>query len=82
MKTAIELNKRPQGTMRLSNNEIFSMRSSLNVEKEKLSNRIEQVPISQYTVRAKAESKQLIKRLNEVDKAITVFERDNVFIKK
>jgi hypothetical protein len=58
------------------------MRISLQSEKASLSNQIEQVPISQYTVRAKQESKHLIKKLDEVDKALTVFERDNVFIKQ
>jgi hypothetical protein len=82
MKMSIELNKRPQGTIRLTTDEIVDMRSSLFSEKQKLSTQIEKVPISQYTVRAKAENKHLVKKLDEVDKAITVFERDNVFIKK
>ena len=41
MMHSIELNKRPQGTIRLTDGEISQMRVSLQSEKQKLSNQIE-----------------------------------------
>ena len=49
----IELNQRPQGTIRLTNQEIQQIRESLAKEKESLSHQIERTTISNYTTRAK-----------------------------
>jgi len=38
--------------------------------------------VTLYTSRAKKENMGLVHKLDEVDKALTVFERDNVYVKK
>ena len=38
--------------------------------------------VTLYTKRAQRENKTMVGKLNEVDKAITVFGRDSVFVKK
>ena len=77
----IELNKRPQGTIRLRPDEISNMRQNLNWEKKLLQDKIENMSVTLYTGRAKKENMGLVQKLNEVDKALTVFERDNVYVK-
>ena len=77
----IKLNQRPQGTIRLKDSEILEMRECLNKEKEALSHQIERTTISNYTTRAKNQTKEITKKLEEVDKALTVFNREAVFIK-
>lgn len=37
--------------------------------------------ITLYTGRAKKQNMGLVSKLNEVDKALTVFDRDNVYVK-
>lgn len=44
---------RPQGTIRLRDEEILQMRENLEKEKKGLSTQIQRVSISQYTKRAK-----------------------------
>ena len=77
----IKLNQRPQGTIRLQDTEILQMRESLNNEKKALSHQIERTTISNYTNRAKNQTKTITKKLDQVDKALTVFNREAVFIK-
>jgi shikimate kinase len=77
----ILLNQRPQGTIRLKDEEIIQVRQSLANEREHLYNQIERCTISNYTERAKKQTKEIVKKLDEVDKAITVFSRDAVYIK-
>lgn len=78
----IELNKRPQGTIRLKQDEIESIRKNLGKEQKALNQRITQTSVTLYTTRAQRENRALVDKMEEVDRAITVFGRDRVFIKK
>ena len=78
----IELNKRPQGTVRLQQHEIQNMRDNLEREQHLLRSQIENMSVSLYTDRAKKQNMALARKLDEVDKALTVFERDNVYVLK
>jgi hypothetical protein len=57
------------------------MRQNLANEKAMLNNQIEKCSVSMYTERAKRQTKEIVKRMDEVDRAITVFSRDAVYIK-
>ena len=62
--------------------EITNMRDNLEREKQLLRTQIENMSVSLYTDRAKKQNMSLTKKLDEVDKALTVFERENVYILK
>ena len=78
----IELNKRPEGTIKLKREEVGEMRDILVAKKHELQCQLEKTSVANYTMRAKNQKRQLVDELNSVDRALTVFERDNVFIKK
>lgn len=78
----VELNKRPQGTQRLTQEEIQNMRERLQIERDSLQQQVVKMSVSLYTTRARQQYKDICDKLEEIDRAITVFERDNVYIKK
>lgn len=78
----IQLNKRPQGTMRLRQTDVDEIRNNLGKEQKALNDRITQTSVTLYTTRAQRENRVLVDKMEEVDRAITVFGRDRVFIKK
>lgn len=78
----IEQNKRPQGTVRLSDHEIQGIRGNLEKTKGVLVNRIEKTSVTLWTTRARRQNMGIVNNMKEVDKALTVFERDRVFVKK
>ena len=62
MKKQIELNKRPQGTFRLPDQEIDSIRQNLYAQKSQLGEQIEHTSVTLYTTRAKPSPSQARKR--------------------
>ena len=57
------------------------IRENLVEEKKKLNLQIEKMSVSMFTTRAKNEYRKLVDKLTEIDRAIIIFERDNVYIK-
>ena len=78
----IELNKRPQGTQRLRQEEIEDVRTNLHREKEHLQDMITRSSVSLYTTRAQRENRAIVDKMDAVDRALTVFERQRVYVKK
>lgn len=52
------------------------------MEKHKLINDIEKMSITLWTQRAKKQNGEIVAKMEEVDRALTVFSRDRVYIKK
>lgn len=77
----IEMNKRPQGTRVLSAKEHRETLDILLNRKQELANQIEQMSVTLYTTRAQNQMRGFVKRMQEVDEALTVFERQKVYIK-
>ena len=77
----VERNKRPEGTVRLATGEIKEIRENLNLSKKQLFQDIEKMSVSLFTTRAKRQASQITNQLNEVERALTVFEREKVFVK-
>ena len=58
------------------------MRDNLRKEKDLLQNMITRTSVSLYTTRAQRENRALVDKMDAVDKALTVFERERVYVKK
>ena len=52
----------------------------LNARKDYLNEGIKNMSVTLYTTRAQNQMKGYVENLNEVDKALTVFERNRVFV--
>ena len=76
----IELNKRPAGTRVVDGEEKERTIQELLQSKAELQKGIENMGISLYTVRQKNQMNGYIERLNEVDKALMIFNRKKVFV--
>jgi hypothetical protein len=75
------MNKRPPGTRILSKKEHDTTLETLNAKKRMLEEGIENMSVTLYTGRAQNQMRGFVDRMNEVDRALNVFERDRVYIK-
>ena len=75
------MNKRPVGTRVLSKAEHEAMLKELKEKKKMLSDGIEHMSVTLYTTRAKNQMRGFVTRMDDIDKALTVFERPRVFIR-
>lgn len=75
------MNKRPMGTRVLLPEEHVNTVSELNNRKKELQYGIENMSVTLYTTRAQNQFKGFVHSLDEVDKALTVFNRKKVLVK-
>ena len=57
------------------------MRSNLRAEREELRAKITQMSVTLFTTRAKRQFEALVRKMEEVDRALTIFERQAVYVK-
>ena len=69
------------GTERLRKEEVVKVRNKLRDEKTRLRSAITQMSVTLYTTRAQKQFKAMGKRMDEVDRALHVFERDAVYVR-
>ena len=74
--------KYPKGTKLLSNDERVKTLNSLIKTQQELSLLLEKMPITNRSVGILKKKEELVKKLNEIDKAIEMFSKKKVFIKK
>jgi hypothetical protein len=75
------MNKRPIGTRVLSKAEHDAAAAKLKTQKQVLASGIEQMSVTLYTTRAQNQMRGFVSRMDEIDRALTVFERTRVFIR-
>jgi hypothetical protein len=75
------MNKRPIGTRVLSKAEHDAAVAELKTQKQVLASGIEQMSVTLYTTRAQNQMRGFVSRMDEIDRALTVFERPRVFIR-
>ena len=61
--------------------EIEEVRQNLRAEREDLRAKITSMSVTLFTTRAKREFEALVRKMEEVDRALTVFERQVVYVK-
>lgn len=77
----IQMNKkRPPGTRRVNPDEQKKALDELYGRKEFLQDGIENMSVTLYTNRAQRQADGYVRGLQEVDKALTVFEKERVFV--
>ena len=76
-----EAAKYPKGTKLLSEEERLNTLDGLIRNKKELTNQLERMPITTRTNSVKLKKEELIKKLEEIEKAIDMFSRKQVFIK-
>ena len=76
-----EASKYPKGTKLLSEEERLNTLDGLIRNKKELTNQLERMPITTRTNSVKLKKEELIKKLEEIEKAIDMFSRKQVFIK-
>lgn len=75
------MNKGKTDTTRLITKEEHDrVLGDLNARKDYLNEGIKNMSVTLYTTRAQNQMKGYVENLNEVDKALTVFERKRVFV--
>ena len=75
------MNKGKTDTTRLITKEEHDrVLEDLNARKDYLNEGIKNMSVTLYTTRAQNQMKGYVENLNEVDKALTVFERKRVFV--
>ena len=76
-----EASKYPKGTKLLSEEERLNTLNGLIRNKKELINQLERMPITTRTNSVKLKKEELVKKLEEIEKAIDMFSRKQVFIK-
>ena len=76
-----EAAKYPKGTKLLSDEERISTLNGLIKNKKELTNQLEKMPITTRTNSIRIRKEELIKKLEEIEKAIDMFSRKQVFVK-
>jgi ATP-dependent helicase/DNAse subunit B len=74
------MNKRPPGTRVLSAKEHSETLESLLRRKQELAEQIEHMSVTLYTTRAQNQLRGFVQRMEEVDHAIQIYERQRVII--
>jgi len=73
--------KYPKGTKLLSEEERLNTLNGLIQNKKELTNQLEKMPITTRTNAVRIRKEELIKKLEEIEKAIDMFSRKHVFVK-
>ena len=76
-----EASKYPKGTKLLSDEERLNTLDGLIKNKKELTNQLEKMPITTRTNSIRIRKEELIKKLEELEKAIDMFSRKQVFVK-
>ena len=76
-----EASKYPKGTKLLSDEERLNTLDGLIKNKKELTNQLEKMPITTRTNSVRVRKEELIKKLEELEKAIDMFSRKQVFVK-
>ena len=76
----IEMNKRPMGTRVVTANEKSRMIDELNGRKAFCEEGIKNMSVTLYTNRAQNQYNGYVDSLNQIDEALTVFERPRVYV--
>ena len=76
-----EAAKYPKGTKLLSEEERISTLNGLIENKKEITNQLEKMPITTRTNSIRIRKEELCKKLEEIEKAIDMFSRKQVFIK-
>ena len=76
-----EASKYPKGTKLLSEEERLNTLNGLIQNKKELTNQLEKMPITTRTNAVRIRKEELIKKLEEIEKAIDMFSRKHVFVK-
>jgi len=76
----IERNKRPPGCEVVHDWDRKATIRTLELERRKLEEQLEKMPVSLFTERAKQQRNQLIARLEEVESGLKVFTRKKVLV--
>ena len=76
-----EAAKYPKGTKLLSDEERINTLNGLMKNKKELTNQLEKMPITTRTNSIRIRKEELIKKLEEIEKAIDMFSRKQVFVK-
>ena len=76
-----EASKYPKGTKLLSDEERLNTLDGLIKNKKELTNQLEKMPITTRTNSVRVRKEELIKKLEEIEKAIDMFSRKQVFVK-
>ena len=76
-----EASKYPKGTKLLTEEERLNTLNGLIRNKKELTNQLEKMPITTRTNSVRIKKEELIKKLEELEKAIDMFSRKQVFIK-
>ena len=76
-----EAAKYPKGTKLLSEEERLNTLNGLIENKKELTNQLEKMPITTRTNSVRIRKEELIKKLEEIEKAIDMFSRKHVFVK-
>ena len=76
-----EAAKYPKGTKLLSEEERISTLNGLISSKKEMENLLEKMPITTRTLSIQNKKEELIKKIEEVEKAIDMFSKKQVFIK-
>ena len=76
-----EASKYPKGTKLLSEEERLNTLNGLIQNKKELTNQLEKMPITTRTNTVRIRKEELIKKLEEIEKAIDMFSRKHVFVK-
>ena len=77
----IEMNKRPQGTRVVTAEEKERVLGELYARKQFCEAGIKNMSVTLYTNRAQNQHNGYLGALDEIDKALTVFERQKVYVK-
>ena len=75
------MNKRPPGTRVLTAKEHKNTLATLNRCKSELNEGIEQMSVTLYTTRAQNQMRGFQQRMEQVDQALKVFDRNRVIVK-
>ena len=81
LKRQEEAAKYPKGTKLLSEEERLNTLNGLIINKKELTNQLEKMPITTRTNAVRIRKEEIIKKLEEIEKAIDMFSRKQVFVK-
>lgn len=79
-RAAEELASCPPGTRKMTEEERLETLADLNQQKADLNNQLEKLPISKRTMALQQRERELIEKIQETEKAITMFSRKTVYI--
>ena len=81
MKKMEEMSKYPKGTKLLTEEERLNTLNGLIENKKEINNKLEKMPITTRTNSVRIRKEELFKKLEEIEKAIEMFSKKQVFVK-